>query len=43
MRVLATLDAPDLLQPLGSIMTSGAQHQVALRGLLNEPLLAHKH
>lgn len=42
-RVLATLDAPDLLQPLGSIMTSGAQHQVALRGLLNEPLLAHKH
>ena len=42
-RVLATLDAPDLLQPLGSIMASGAQHQVALRRLLGEPLLARKH
>jgi hypothetical protein len=39
--VLAGLDAPGLLQPLGSIMTSGAQHQVALRGVLGEPLLAH--
>jgi hypothetical protein len=38
-QVLATLDAPGLLQPLGSIMTSGAQHQVALRELLGEPLL----
>ena len=42
-QVLATLDAPDLLQPLGSIMTAGAQHQVALRRLLGEPLLARKH
>lgn len=41
-RALATLDAPDLLQPLGSIMASGAQHQVALRQLLDEPLLAPK-
>ena len=39
-RVLATLDAPGLLQPLGSIMTAGAQHQVALREVLGEPLLA---
>jgi hypothetical protein len=38
-QVLATLDAPGLLQPLGSIMTAGAQHQVALRELLGEPLL----
>jgi hypothetical protein len=38
--VLARLDAPGLLQPLGSIMTSGAQHQVALRRVLAEPLLA---
>jgi Ferritin-like domain len=38
-RVLATLDAPGLRQPLGSIMASGAQHQVALRNLLGEPLL----
>lgn len=38
--VLAGLDAPGLLQPLGSIMTSGAQHQVALRRVLAEPLLA---
>jgi hypothetical protein len=38
--VLAGLDAPELLQPLGSIMTSGAQHQVALRHALAEPLLA---
>jgi hypothetical protein len=42
-RVLATLDAPGLLQPLGSIMTAGAQHQVALRRVLGEPLLAHRH
>ena len=40
-RVLATVDAPGLLQPLRSIMTAGAQHQVALRELLGEPLLAH--
>ena len=40
MEVLARLDAPGLLQPLGSIMTSGAQHQVALRRVLAEPLLA---
>jgi Ferritin-like domain len=39
-RVLSTLAAPDLLQPLGSIMASGAQHQVALRDSLGEPLLA---
>ena len=39
-RVLATLAAPDLLQPLGSIMASGAQHQVALRDSLGQPLLA---
>jgi hypothetical protein len=38
-QVLATLDAPKLLQPLGSIMTSGAQHTVALRRVLGEPLL----
>jgi hypothetical protein len=38
-QVLSTLDAPGLLQPLGSIMTSGAQHQVALREVLDEPLL----
>jgi hypothetical protein len=38
-QVLATLDAPGLLQPLGAIMTAGAQHQVALRELLGEPLL----
>ena len=38
-RVLATLDAPELRQPLGSIMTAGAQHQVALRNVLGEPLL----
>jgi hypothetical protein len=38
--VLAGLEAPGLLQPLGSIMTSGAQHQVALRRVLAEPLLA---
>lgn len=42
-RVLATLDAPALLQPLGSIMTAGAQHQVALRRVLGAPLLAQKH
>jgi hypothetical protein len=38
--VLAGLDVPELRQPLGSIMTSGAQHLVALRELLGEPLLA---
>lgn len=38
-QVIATLDAPKLLQPLGSIMTSGAQHTVALRRVLGEPLL----
>jgi Ferritin-like domain len=38
-RVLATLDAPRLLQPLGSIMAAGAQHRVALRRLLDVPLL----
>jgi hypothetical protein len=38
--VLGGLDAPGLLQPLGSIMTSAAQHQVALRRVLAEPLLA---
>jgi hypothetical protein len=35
--VLATLDAPGLLQPLGSIMASGAQHGVALRRVLGDP------
>lgn len=38
--LLATLDAPGLLQPLGSIMASGAQHQVALRAVLGENLLS---
>lgn len=42
-RALATLDAPGLLQPLGSIMTAGAQHQVALRQVLGLPLLARMH
>ena len=37
---LATLRAPKLLQPLGSIMTAGAQHQVALREALGVDLLA---
>ena len=40
--VLATLDAPEWLQPLGSIMAAGAQHEVALRQLLGEPLLARE-
>jgi hypothetical protein len=40
--VLATLDAPEWLQPLGSIMAAGAQHEVALRQILGEPLLARK-
>ncbi len=37
--LLSTLTAPKLLQPLGSIMTCGAQHEVALRAELGEPLL----
>lgn len=37
--VLPTLDAQNLRQPLGSIMAAGAQHEVALRGVLGEPLL----
>lgn len=37
--VLSGLSAPKLLQPLGSIMTCGAQHEVALRAELGEPLL----
>ena len=37
--LLSTLAAPKLLQPLGSIMTCGAQHEVALRAELGEPLL----
>jgi hypothetical protein len=37
--VLATLRAPELLQPLGSIMTAGAQHEVALRQVLGDELL----
>jgi Ferritin-like domain len=37
--VLATLGAPKLLQPLGSIMACGAQHQVALRESLGFELL----
>ena len=36
----ATISEHGLLQPLGSIMTSAAQHQVALRRVLAEPLLA---
>jgi Ferritin-like domain len=31
-----------LLQPLGSIMACGAQHQVALRQVLGEPLLGSR-
>jgi Ferritin-like domain len=38
--LLAGLSAPGLLQPLGSIMACGAQHQVALRALLGRDLLA---
>ena len=37
--VLSTLARAELLQPLGSIMTCGAQHEVALRAELGEPLL----
>jgi hypothetical protein len=37
---LANLRAPKLLQPLGSIMTAGAQHEVALREALGVDLLA---
>jgi hypothetical protein len=37
--ILATLGAPKLLQPLGSIMACGAQHQVALRESLGLDLL----
>lgn len=38
--VLSTLDAPVLRQPLGAIMAAGAQHEVALRRALGEPLLS---
>ncbi|HEV2874358.1 MAG TPA: ferritin-like domain-containing protein [Thermoleophilaceae bacterium] len=38
--VLATLRSTRLLLPLGSIMTSGAQHVVALRQAAGEELLA---
>ena len=37
---LGTLRTPNLLQPLGSIMTAGAQHEVALREALGVDLLA---
>jgi hypothetical protein len=37
--LLADLGAPELLQPLGSIMTCGAQHGVALRAVLGTALL----
>jgi Ferritin-like domain len=37
--LLATLAAPKLLQPLGSIMACGAQHGVALRRVLGIQLL----
>jgi hypothetical protein len=36
---LATLRDTGVLQPLGAIMASEAQHQVALRRFLGEPLL----
>jgi len=36
---LATLRNDRLLQPLGSIMACGAQHEVALRNLLGESML----
>jgi hypothetical protein len=36
---LSSLRDPRLLQPLGAIMTSEAQHEVALRMSLGEPLL----
>jgi len=38
-QVLTTLRNERLLQPLGSIMACGAQHEVALRQLLGEDLL----
>jgi rubrerythrin len=38
-QVLATLRAERLLQPLGSIMASGAQHMVALRQVAGDDLL----
>jgi hypothetical protein len=38
-RVLTTLRNDRLLQPLGSIMACGAQHEVALRQVLGEDLL----
>jgi hypothetical protein len=38
-RTLAVLDRDRLLQPLGSIMAAGAQHQVALRDAAGEDLL----
>ena len=38
--LLATLRAPELLQPLGSIMAAGAQHEVALRQALGDKLLS---
>jgi ferritin-like protein len=37
--VLATLRDVRLLQPLGSIMTAGAQHETALRNVAGDPLL----
>jgi rubrerythrin len=37
--VLATLRNDRLLQPLGSIMASGAQHAVALRGAVGDRLI----
>jgi Ferritin-like domain len=37
--VLTTFHNDRLLQPLGSIMACGAQHEVALRGVLGEDLL----
>jgi hypothetical protein len=36
---LSELRAPELLQPLGSIMACGAQHEVALRHELGQSLL----
>ena len=37
--VLATLRDERLLQPLGSIMAAGAQHEIALRNVAGDPLL----
>jgi hypothetical protein len=37
--VLTSLRNDRLLQPLGSIMACGAQHEVALRQVLGEGLL----